>query len=388
VITLRLIVLSLFALALNGPAHAQVNTPGDLDALTQAEKNARAEAEALNRRRQAVNAEIAELEKSMRNLSREVKVFERDALALEKKQQDIDATVTQIETDILSDRSELLKLLAALQRLEANPPPAMVMRPDNAIEAAQAGQLIAALTQQLDQRTKILSAQLETLAQEKTRAERNQRQLIANQKQLERRRTQTRGIVQNKSKLRASIDTQRAEKQATAKRLAQEAATLRELVEKLEAEALRVKPRVKPKKGSSGGRVIPPPLPSNLGDFAKAKGQLSLPVTGPLLKRFGRGEKGLTFETTSEGQVLAPYAGRVEFAGPFKNYDQVIILAVGDGYFLLMTGLGDIFAETGEVIKQGAPVGAMPFARQGKTELYLELRKNGGTINPAPWLSL
>lgn len=370
------------------PAFAQINTPEDLDALTQAEKNARAEAEALDRRRYAVNAEITKLENSLRALSREVKVFERDALALEKKQQDIEATISQIEGNILSDRAELTKLLAALQRLEANPPPAMVMRPDNAIEAAQAAQLIAALTQQLDQRTKILSAQLETLSQEKDRAEINQRQILANQKQLQRRRNETRNIVKEKSTLRASIDTQRAEKQAIANRLAAEAATLRELVEKLEAEALRVKPRIKPKKGQSTGRRITPPLPGNLGDFAKAKGQLSLPVSGPLLKRFGRGEKGLTFETPSEGQVLAPYAGRVEFAGPFKNYDQVIILAVGDGYFLLMTGLGDIFAETGEVIKQGSPVGTMPFVRSGSGELYLELRKNGRTVDPAPWLSL
>lgn len=380
------------ALGIANFALAQDRAPQDLDALTQAEKNARAEAEALEKKREAVSSEINNLEKSLRNLSREVKVFERDSIALNDKKQKIDANIANLENDIQADEAELMKLLAALQRLEANPPPAIILRPDNAIASAQAAQLIAALTKQLDQRTKILSVQLEALAQEKLLAEETQAQIEANKKQLENRRNKTQNLVKNKSDLRASIDTQRAEKQATAMRLAEEAATLRELVEKLENEALRVKPRIKPGRNTggrdTGERVASLPLPDNLGPFNQAKGRLSLPVSGALLKRFGRGEKGLTFASTSEGQVLAPYSGRVEFAGPFKNYDQVIILAVGDGYFLLMTGLGNVFAETGEIVKQGAPIGAMPFERSGASELYLELRKNGTTVDPAPWLAL
>jgi len=84
-------------------------------------------------------------------------------------------------------------------------------------------------------------------------------------------------------------------------------------------------------------------------------------------------------------QVIAPYSGRIEFSGPFKNYNNVIILNVGDGYFILMTGLGDIYAQTGQNVVSGEPIGLMPRIPK-KTELYIEFRKNGAPINPTPWL--
>ena len=53
-----------------------------------------------------------------------------------------------------------------------------------------------------------------------------------------------------------------------------------------------------------------------------------------------------------------------------------------------MTGLGDIFAEIGETLTQGEPVGTMPATSSGSNELYLEVRKEGQTVDPGPWLAL
>ena len=54
----------------------------------------------------------------------------------------------------------------------------------------------------------------------------------------------------------------------------------------------------------------------------------------------------------------------------------------------LMTGLGDIFAGIGETINQGDPIGTMPFSSTGEGDLYLEVRQDGQTLDPAPWLAL
>lgn len=378
-------------LCLTSSAMAQTQNPQDLDALTQAEKTARAEAQALEKRRKAVSGEISELESSLEKLAREIRGFEEDTLELQEKKNEIDRRISEINYAIRQDETELLKLLAALQRLEANPPPALTLRPDNAIANAQAAQLMALLSRQLDQRTKTLTAQLTRLAEEQARADEAQLRIEANQRQLERRRSETQGLVKEKSTLRKSIDVQREEKQALAKKLAQESATLRELLEKLESEARAIYPRVKPGRGVSKPSKrpsLPLSLPDGVGPFANAKGRLTLPVTGPLTKRYGGEEKGLTFSTPSQGQVLAPYAGRVEFAGPFKNYDKVIIVDVGEGYYILMTGLGDIFAQIGETLTQGEPVGTMPPSSSGSNELYLEVRKEGQTLDPGPWLAL
>lgn len=374
-------------LSLGVYAQAQDASNEDLDALSQAETQAREEAKALEKQQRAVESEISTLQKSLKTLARETRVFEKNAQNLIAEKSQIDANIASIESAIKTDQAELSKLLAALQRLENNPPPSFALRPDDAIASAQAGQLMATLSKQLNQRTKALTLQLEDLAQQRAEAEKTQKQIEANSKQLEKKRQNTLALVKDKSKLQASIDRQRAEKQATAEKLASEAADLRELLEKLQAEALKVKPRLKPGRGTALPEQ-PLTLPEGIGPFTQAKGRLSLPVTGRLTKRYGSGEKGLTFSTSSQGQVLAPYAGRVEFAGPFKNYDQVIILSVGEGYFILMTGLGAIYAETGDVIGQGDPVGTMPFDSTGAGDLYLELRKDGNPVDPSSWLAL
>ena len=365
------------------------NTDQDLQNLTVAETTARKEAEALRKQKEAVASEITTLQKSLKKIARETRIFERDAQKLAKEKREIDINIARLNASIKTDNEGLLELLSALQRLEASPPPSMVLRPDNAITSAQSGQLMAALTEQLDQRTKTLKIQLESLSHEKKKAEVTQNQISANAKQLKKRRTQTLALVKTKSDLQKSIDKQRAEKEATIIKLAKEAATLKELLEKLRLEAMNVVPRIKPDTGQNRSLATAPlSLPKGVTSFAKAKGRLNLPVEGRLKHRFGGGEKGLTFLAQSEGQVLAPYAGRVEFAGPFKNYDQVVILAVGDGYYILLTGLGQIYAETGETVRQGDPIGVLPYNRAGNDELYLELRKNGKTLDPAPWLAL
>lgn len=389
--TLRLISCVLVWFCFCSLAVAQTQNPKDLDALTQAEKAARAEAQALEKRRKAVTGEISDLEGSLEKLAREIRGFEQDSLALQNKKDEIDIRISEIKYSLGQNRTELLKLLSALQRMEANPPPALALRPNDAIANAQAAQLMATLSKQLDQRTKVLTAQLTRLSEEQARADETQAQIDANQRQLERRRAEAQGLVKEKSALRKSIDTQRAEKQALAQKLAQESESLRELLEKLESEAKAIYPRVKPGRGVSTPTkrpALPLSLPEGVGPFARAKGRLTLPVSGPLTKRYGNNEQGLTFSTPSRGQVLAPYAGRVEFAGPFKNYDKVIIVDVGEGYYILMTGLGDIFAEIGETLTQGEPVGNMPFSSSGSNELYLEVRKDGQTVDPGPWLAL
>jgi len=58
----------------------------------------------------------------------------------------------------------------------------------------------------------------------------------------------------------------------------------------------------------------------------------------------------------------------------------------GGGYFLLMTGLGELYAEPGSMVSIGEPVGLMPFNSNNRSELYIEIRKNGSPVNPNPWL--
>jgi septal ring factor EnvC (AmiA/AmiB activator) len=61
-----------------------------------------------------------------------------------------------------------------------------------------------------------------------------------------------------------------------------------------------------------------------------------------------------------------------------------LILEIVGGYHLTLAGLGRIDVQIGDSVLAGEPVGSLP---QGSpARLYLELRRKGQTVDPAPWM--
>jgi septal ring factor EnvC (AmiA/AmiB activator) len=144
--------------------------------------------------------------------------------------------------------------------------------------------------------------------------------------------------------------------------------------------------------------------------FAAARGRLPLPVEGVLLSGYGQADAagvarpGLLLAAAPRALVTAPWPGTVRYAGPLLSYGNVVILEPEAGYLLVLAGLGDLFAATGSVVRADDPLGVM--AGQGEPAqgnlieagdaggrsrpetLYMELRVQGGTRDPAPWFAL
>ena len=127
--------------------------------------------------------------------------------------------------------------------------------------------------------------------------------------------------------------------------------------------------------------------PQGSTNFASAKGKLSRPARGPIVTSFmqelskGVKSNGIDIKTASHAQITAPYDGTVIFAGPFKNFANLVIIDHGDGYTSLLSGMGDTDAEVGQTLLAGEPVGTMPTS--GNIKLHMEIRKNNHPINPA-----
>lgn len=356
-------------------------TSGDVEALTQKEQAARKKTKALESERNKVLKDVSALKKTLAKTARQVQNIESDLTKLELETASLTARAADLSARIEADRGQSRELIAALQRLEASPPPTLALTPKNAKRAADAGLLIANLSQQLRARAEILSANLKDL--ELIQAELNHKSdnLSARRAQLKSEVKAVNSGLSAKSKLEAKLADEKKAAAAEATRLAAESKTLRELIAKLESEAAKIVPRKKP--GSKAVKKLV--LPKGTKRFAQAKGGMLQPVSGRLLKRFGRGEKGLTYSGRSAAQVVAPYAGRVEFSGPFKNYENLIILNVGDGYFVLLTGLNELSVGAGDTVRRGEPIGTLPSRKN--TEIYIELRKNGSPVDPKPWLA-
>jgi septal ring factor EnvC (AmiA/AmiB activator) len=115
-------------------------------------------------------------------------------------------------------------------------------------------------------------------------------------------------------------------------------------------------------------------------------------VSGRVARRYGETDelgqsaRGVALETRPGAQVVAPFDGRIMFAGPFRGYGQILIIEHGDGYHSLLAGLERIDGAVGQWLVAGEPVGAMK-SGGAKPKLYLELRRHGQPINPLPFLA-
>jgi septal ring factor EnvC (AmiA/AmiB activator) len=144
--------------------------------------------------------------------------------------------------------------------------------------------------------------------------------------------------------------------------------------------------------------------------FSAARGRLPLPVNGVLLAGYGTADAagvarpGLLLAAAPRALVSAPFPGTVRYAGPLLDYGNVIILEPEAGYLLVLAGLGDLYAATGTVVRQDDLLGLIAGqdeAAQGNLiagpdagsrprpeTLYIELRANGATEDPAPWFAI
>src|SRR5205085_11276049 len=143
-----------------------------------------------------------------------------------------------------------------------------------------------------------------------------------------------------------------------------------------------------------------PGRPAPAMTFVAAKGHLALPVNGVRVKEFGAPdgiggtEKGLSIAARPGAQITAPCDGWVVYAGPFRNYGQLLILNAGGGYHVLLAGMDRISVDLGQFVVTGEPVATMGGRVQtaaalavgsGQPLLYIEFRKDGIPVDPGPW---
>ena len=132
------------------------------------------------------------------------------------------------------------------------------------------------------------------------------------------------------------------------------------------------------------GEVTPAALP-----WTTSSAPYRLPVTGTLLTGFGElsdngvRSRGLTFAVADGADVTAPAAGRVAFAGTFRDYGDVVIVDHGDGWTSLVSGLGTLRVRVGDRVGQGALLGAAAPGRDG-ARVTVELRRRGRPVDCAP----
>jgi septal ring factor EnvC (AmiA/AmiB activator) len=115
------------------------------------------------------------------------------------------------------------------------------------------------------------------------------------------------------------------------------------------------------------------------------------PILGKIVSPFGAKNTlnpegvGVVFKAPARSLVYAPTNAKVVYAGPFRKYNHVLILAHDGDYHTLMMGFDEMDVSVGQVVLSGEPIGYT--AKQNPAYLYLELREKELSIDPTPWLS-
>jgi septal ring factor EnvC (AmiA/AmiB activator) len=191
----------------------------------------------------------------------------------------------------------------------------------------------------------------------------------------------------------------RAKAQAERERLAQEAKKAGKPAPK--PLPVEDEPKVAAKPETSEQRDEKSPRPSEValapvvpdGVFARLKGDLPMPVSGKVEKRFGSKNadgvawKGMVVKANAGAEVRAVAAGRVVHASWLRGYGNFIIIDHGGQYW---SGYGyneSLLKRAGDVVKAGEVIATV--GNTGGYEesgLYFEMRHQGKPIDPAGWV--
>jgi septal ring factor EnvC (AmiA/AmiB activator) len=137
------------------------------------------------------------------------------------------------------------------------------------------------------------------------------------------------------------------------------------------------------------------PIEAAAAGAAPPRGLLVVPVAGAVVRAWGDATEGgpamgLSYQPPPAARVVSPCRGRVAFAARFRSYGLLLIVDCGGGYHAVLAGFERLDVKVGQDVLAGEPVGVMPAWQPGavgnRPTLYVELRRDGQPVNPAPWL--
>ncbi len=362
-----------------------------------------------------LRSEIAALGQDQRKLSQQlidtatrIRDVEANIEAIETRLKPLDAQEQLFQKSLADRRTVIVEILAALQRVGRQPPPALLVEPEDALQAVRTAITLGAVVPDMRAQADALAGDLADLSRVRKDIVAERQRLSANLELLAREQLRMNMLIDERQKKQALAEQALESERQHASELAHQVDNLKDLITKLEqgldsaSRAARIAARgvdndaTRPNLAalSDPGRLAPAIA------FAETRGHLRLPVNGVRIREFGASngagsaQKGLSIGTRSGAQITAPCDGWVVYAGPFRSYGQLLILNAGGGYHVLLAGMERISVDLGQFVLTGEPVAVMGGGSQAsaaaatgsrQSVLYVEFRKDGTPIDPSPW---
>ncbi len=371
--------------------------------------------DSLEKDRATINRTLIETSTNSRNIEKRISKVEIRLSQLRDEQADVRVFLN-------SKKALLMEVLGALQRMGRNPPPALLVKPEDALSSVRSAILLGSVVPEMRSETEILLGQLKDLVRISNEIETQREALTVELVSLAGEEEKLNLLLIEKRKLAGQAQDKLLQENAKAAELAAKATSLNDLINSLEveiesaqqaAEAARLaeieQKRLEEQRIATGRTFEKDEAFSDPGrtapaiSFAAAKGLLPQPVEGFQLASFGQNDgagdktKGISLEARENVRVISPADAWVVYAGPFRSYGQLLIMNAGQGYHIVLAGMEKINIQPGQFVLLGEPIGTMGAQRIAsaglvdvnttKPILYVEFRKDGKSIDPNPWWS-
>lgn len=352
-----------------------------------------------------INLELTAVSREMVKAARQIQNNEEKLSRMERQLGLLEDDLKKAQEGFTKEDSHLISILAALQNLALKPTESLLVQPLSPVDIIRSAMVLRETVPYLEENAERIRRQLQDITTKKAKIEKQISEISKQKKLLEAEHERMKQLVQRKSKLRNNVEIKSEKAKKNMDKLASQAQDLRDLLGQIEKQRKEQEAReaerrrqeeerrkLEEKQSDDLIKSEQAAITNIASGFAKAKGSLPLPARGSIITRYGEqkvkgvSSKGLTIATREKAQVISPFDGAVVFAGPFRGYGNMIIVEHGDGYLSVMAGLGSISVELGQMLLAGEPIGLMP--EEGNAELYVEIRKDNQSINPAAWFKI
>ena len=370
-------------------------------AALEAQTRLKLEIEAIGADRRTLNQQLIDTATRVRDVEANIETTQARLKPLDEREH-------IFKTSLDERRTVIVEILAALQRIGRQPPPALMVRPEDALQAVRTAIVLGAVVPEMRAQADALAGDLAELLRLRKDIDAENAKLSGDLATLAHEQLRLNMLIDERQQKETAVaQTLDAQRQHAAD-LAHQVDNLKDLIGKLEqgldsaTRQTRLNSRAIEEDATrpdlaalkDPGRLTPAVA------FAANRGHLRLPVNGSRIREFGASDgaggsqKGLSIATHSGAEITAPCDGWVVYAGPFRSYGQLLILNAGGGYHVLLAGMERISVDLGQFVLTGEPVAVMGGGSQVSTVvttgakqpvLYVEFRKDGTPIDPSPW---
>lgn len=131
-------------------------------------------------------------------------------------------------------------------------------------------------------------------------------------------------------------------------------------------------------------------------DPAALRGKLPPPAPGTIIARFGQQDpryqlkkfqRGIAIRVAEHAPVQAVAGGNVVHAGPFRGFQELVVLDHGKSLYTVYGHLEQLLVRKGQWVAAGAPLGQATYQPEEEGfDVYFEIRLNGKPEDPLLWL--